>query len=329
MDFSLLPKIELHLHLDCSLSFDVVQQLEPNITYAAYRERFVAPPKCANLADYLTRALSGIRMMQTKEALRLVTLDLFQQLAADQVIYAEIRFAPLEHLEKGLRAVEVVETVLEVLELGCRHANVEAGLILCTLRHYPKAKSLELVQLAEQFKGSAVVGIDIASDESSFSIQNHIAAFEYAQKCGINCTAHAGEARGADSIWETIKNFSVKRIGHGVRSVEDPALLEFLLENNIHLEICPTSNIQTNVFAEMKDHSIQKIYQKGISLSINTDARTISDTTLTKEYQTLRDTFQWGKSDFLKCNLAAIEYAFTAEAIKLRLRHQLKRGFGS
>lgn len=327
MNFSALPKIELHVHLDCSLSFDLVQKLKPEISPAQYQNLYVAPPKCNDLADYLTRANNSIQLLQTRAALQLATLDLFNQLAADQVIYAEIRFAPLEHLTRGLSPKEVVQAVLEAIDQGRESTGIIVGLLLCTLRHYSENQSLDLVHLAQHFQGTAVSGIDIAADESKFSIQNHITAFQYAQKHGINCTAHAGEARGAESVWETLANFAPQRIGHGVRSVEDPMLIDYLLEKNIHLEVCPTSNIQTNVFPKMADHSIDFLYRKGVSLSINTDARTISNVTLTQEYQTLHDVFHWDNPDFLKCNLSALEHAFIPEAVKSKLHKQLVEGF--
>lgn len=264
--------------------------------------------------------------MQTEEALRLVTLDLFEQLQADNVLYAEIRFAPLEHLREGLSPAQVVETVTEAMQVGTANTGILAGLILCTLRHYSEAQSLETVRLAKQFAGP-VVGFDIAGDEAGYPVDNHLAAFRYAHEKGIPCTAHAGEARGADSVWETLRHFSPRRLGHGVRSIEDPALLDYLQQNRIHLEVCPTSNVQTNVCPIMADHCVDELYCAGLSLSISTDARTISDTTLNGEYQTLQAVFCWGNQHFLNCNLEAIEHAFAPETIKVDLRQRISQAF--
>ena len=327
MDFSTLPKIELHLHLDCSLSYQVVKKLNPAISPEVYRQNFVASPKCTNLADYITRATAAIELMQTEEALRLVTADLFEQLQADNVIYAEMRFAPMEHTQKGLSPEAVVQTVEEAVTQGSRQTGIPAGLILCTLRHYSEAQSMETIRLVEQFRDAAVVGFDIAADEAGFPIDNHKAAFEYAYQKGIACTAHAGEARGADSVWETLRYFHPRRIGHGVRSAEDPTLIDFLKQNNIHLEVCPTSNIQTNVYARITDHTADKIYRAGVSMGINTDARTISDTTLTAEYKKLEEVFGWGKAELLRCNLNAVGAAFAGEEVKESLRKQLIEGY--
>lgn len=321
---SSLPKIELHVHLDCSLSYAVVHRLRPEIGFERYRQTFVAPPKCTDLRDYLTRALKGIELMQTAEALRLVTLDLFDQLQADNVLYAEIRFAPLEHLRGGLAPEQVVQTVADAVREGTARTGIPAGLLLCTLRHYAEAQSLDTARLAERF---AVAGFDIAGDEAGYPVDNHIAAFRHAHAKGIPCTAHAGEALGADSIWETLRHFAPRRIGHGVRCTEDPALVDYLKKRRIHLEVCPTSNVQTNVYPTMAGHRVDDLYRSGLSLSINSDARTISDATLNGEYQALRDVFGWDDRHFLHCNLEAVEHAFAPEALKAGLRQRLRQAF--
>jgi len=329
MPHSNFPKIELHVHLDCSLGFHVVQQLAPAVSFEEYRRTFVAPPKCTDLKDYLTRAVKGIELMQTEEALRLVTLDLFDQLQADNVLYAEIRFAPLEHLRGGLSPSQVVQAVADALQEGCTSTGIRAGIILCTLRHFSAAQSMDTVRLVEQFAGTPVVGFDIAGDEAGFPLAAHVPAFEYARAKGIPCTAHAGEASGPESVWETLRLLSPKRLGHGVRSAEDLALVAFLKTNNIHLEVCPTSNVQTNVYATMPEHRVDELFRAGVSLNINTDARTISDATQRGEYQTLREVFGWGREHFLQCNLSAIEHAFATAEVKRELKKRVLHAYYS
>ncbi len=223
-----LPKVELHLHLDCSLSYDVVKKIDPSVTKQEYFQDYLAPSKCTNLADFLTRAKKGIALMQTNEQIRLVVQDLFKQLLVDKILYAEIRFAPLQHLQKGLTPYEVVATAEQAFVDAVKQTGTEARLILCTLRHFSEEQSMETVKLVEQFKGSYVAGFDIPADEAGFPIDNHIAAFNYAKEKGIFCTAHAGEAQGPESIWETLKYFGPSRIGHGVRSIEDEKLVAHL-----------------------------------------------------------------------------------------------------
>jgi len=327
MDYHQLPKIELHLHLDCSLSYKVVQQIDPSVSYEDYCHSFIAPVRCTDLVDYLTRAVKGFELMQTKEQLRLVTLDLFEQLKADNVIYAEIRFAPLLHLEKGLTPVEVVETVNAAFTEGKAMTGMEGGLILCTLRHYNEEQSMETVQLVQQFKGTNVLAFDMAGDEAGYPVTAHVKAFQFANEHGIHCTCHGGEAKGPESVWETLEHFHPTRIGHGVRSAEDKQLLDHLVKKDIHLEVCPTSNIQTNIFPAIEEHAADKIYRHGVSMSINTDARTVTPVTLSGEYNKLQDTFHWTREHFLRCNLEGIRHSFTTEVVKQKIAARIQEAY--
>ena len=328
MDLQQLPKVELHLHLDCGLSYEVVSAIDPGVTKAGWLRDFVAPAKCTNLADFLTRAVKGYQLMQTKEQLQLVVYDLFKQLAVCNTLYAEIRFAPLQHLEKGLTPYEVVAFTEEAFAAAINETGIEARLILCTLRHYSQEQSMETVRLVEQFKNTTVAGFDIAADEAGFPIDHHISAFKYAKEKGIHCTAHAGEAMGAGSVWETLQYFGPARIGHGVRSIEDPKLVEHLRTHNIHLEICPSCNVQINLYDTYQHHPVDQLYKAGVSLSINTDAPTIVDIDLNREYKKLQEVFGWSAADFYQCNVFALEAAFIPPELKDQLLKRLKEGYG-
>ena len=326
MDCKTLPKVELHLHLDCSLSYAVVSRLNPAITREEYLHDFIAPARCTNLADFLTRAPKSIALMQTEEGLRLVTFDVFEQLQRDNVFYAEIRFAPLLHTEKGLTAENVVEIIEEATAKASQATGIEARLILCTLRHFSAEQSLQTMKLVERFKGTRVAALDIAGDEAGFPLDAHIPAFQYAIQNGIARTAHAGEGSGAESVWETLNLLRPSRIGHGVRSIEDPALIAHLRKEHIHLEVCPTSNLQTNIYDSYADHPIDRLYDAGLSLNVNTDARTITDITLVQEYEKLHQGFAWDREHFLQCNLNAMRSSFLPEAAKKRLENRLQEG---
>jgi len=323
MDFYKFPKVELHQHLDCSLSYSVVSQLNPTVTYEEYLEAFIIPEKCTNLTDALKSALREIELMQTEEALRLVTMDLFEQLQQDNILYVEIRFAPLLHTEQGLSAENVVAIVEAATQTACQKTGIEARLILCGLWHYSQTQSLETVKLVDQFKDTYVTGFDIAGDESSFPIDAHIPAFQFAEAHNIPCTAHTGEGRGPKRVWEVLQHFHPRRLGHGVRSVEDPTLLEHLRLRNIHLEICPTSNVKTDLYKTYADHPIRNIYDAGLSIGVNSDSHTLVGVTLTQEYEKLHQTYGWGKEQFLQCNLNALRAAFIPEPTKQPLIDRL------
>ena len=322
--YNKIPKVELHLHLDCSLSFDVVNRINPLIEIDEYKSSFQAKPNSSSLNDYINCADRAIELMQTRENLELVVEDLFKQLKKENVIYAEIRFAPLLHCEQGLDEIMVVEIVCNRAKIESKKNNIAYGLILCTLRHYSKKQSLETVRLVKQYKYKGVVGFDIAADEAGHPLDNHIEAFNYANSHGLNITAHAGEAKGAESIWESIKKLQTKRIGHGVRCVEDPELVNYLSENDYHLEICLTSNIKTNTFKTIDDHPLNKIYNSSISLSLNTDGRTISNTDLSLEYKIAQEKFGWNIDKIKKSNLEAIKHSFTSPSIKSILIKKIK-----
>lgn len=314
------PKVELHLHLDTSISFGAVAALAPATSLAEYRHYYVAPGKCTSLAAWLARPPRILALMQDRQSLRLVTEDLFDQLERDGVLYAEIRWAPHLHTEGGLTVEDVVEVVERAAADASAASGVRARLLLCTLRHYREHESLRTAQLVYEFRGSLVAGLDLAGDEAGYPLDAHVVAFRYAHEQGLPCTAHAGEAAGADSVWDTLRRLAPSRIGHGVRSVEDPALVEHLRREGIHLEVCPSCNVQTDVVDTYADHPVDELYRSGVSLGINTDARAIADVSLAREYERLRAVFGWGDEELATCSRAALEAAFLPEEEKEPLR---------
>jgi adenosine deaminase len=323
MELRSLPKIELHLHLDCSLSFQAVSRLAPSVTREEYQRDYIAPARCANLADFLSRAPKGFRLMQSEDALRLVTEDVFQQLIDDGVIYAEIRFAPLLHMEGGLSPERVVSVVERSVDQLIRETGMQAGLILCTLRHFTEAQSLLTAELVEKFRGSRVVALDLAGDEAGYPLDAHVGAYRYAREHGPFRTAHAGEGAGPESVWETLRRLDPQRIGHGTRSIEDPKLVEHLRRERIHLELCPSANVQIiPSIGSMEEHPIDRLYRAGVSLNVNSDSRMLTPTTLTREYESLQRVFSWSEQDLLRTNLMGLDAAFVDDGV----RHQLRKG---
>ena len=330
MELKRLPKVELHLHLDCSLSYKAVASLAPGVSREEFLRDFVAPARCTNLADFLLRAPRGFRLMQSEDALRAVTEDVIEQLVDDGVVYAELRFAPLLHLERGLSAERVVAVVERAAEnLACA-TGVEAQLILCTLRHFNAEQSLQTAQLVEQFRGSRVAALDIAGDEAGFPLDAHVAAYRFARERGLRRTAHAGEACGPESVWETLRLLDPERIGHGTRSIEDAQLVDHLRREKIHLELCPSSNVQIiPSIAKWEEHPIDRLYRAGVSLSLNTDTRMLNPVTLTGEYREMQRVFGWAEAEFLHVNLMGLEAAFADDSVKERVRKRLTESYGA
>jgi adenosine deaminase len=325
-----LPKVELHAHLDCGLSYEVVHRLDPSVSSATFRETFIAPGKCSDLHDYLRYPPREVALMQTAEQLRLVTLDAIEQLRRDGVIYAELRFAPFQHLQGGLSLEQVVAAVDGAAAEGQARTGVEVRLILCTLRHFSTEQGIETATLGARCAaapGSAVVALDLAGDEANFPLAPHVPAFAYAAAHGLSRTAHAGEASGPASVCETLAALHPARIGHGVRSAEDDELVARLARERIHLEACPTSNVQTNVCATYADHPIDRLCRAGVSIGVSTDTRTVSDVTLSREYARLRAAFHWTDADFLRRNLDANEASFASTEVKTRIERRLREGY--
>ncbi|BEM79880.1 adenosine deaminase [Serratia marcescens] len=321
-----LKKVELHVHLDTCLSYHYVKKIDPQITRAAFNRQFIAPKRCADLGDFLSKIAPQIDLLQTRQAITLAVDDLFAQLAADNVIYVEVRFAPLLHTRMGLSGEAVVETVLAAMRDAAQTYGITAGLILCTLRHFDAAASLQTAGLVVNYLGRGVVALDLAADEARYPLANHIAAFRAVREAGGNVIAHAGEAKGADSVRETLDRLQVSRIGHGVRSIEDPALVERLIATGVLLEICPSCNLTCNLFDSIDDHPIDRLKKWGVRLNVNTDARTVADTTLNKEYQLLHDAFGWRDEDFNRSNRQALEASFLDDDTKMKLINQLNAG---
>jgi adenosine deaminase len=327
MDWRTLPKVELHLHMDTSLSFEAAVQLNPTLTRDVFLRDYVAPEKCVNLTDFLSRVPPIMELLQTERGLHLLTQEMFRQLADDHMLYAEVRFAPLQHLQQGLTPTDVVRTVETAVEKYSKETGIEARIILCSLRHFTAEQSMQTVELVEQFKGSRVVAFDLAGDEAGYPLDAHLEAFQFAHDRQLAITSHAGEASGAQSVWETLEKVKPHRLGHGVRSIEDPTLVAHLRQTQMHLEMCPTCNVQLDVFPSMADHCIDTLYRQDISLGISTDNRTLTPVTLTKEYERLSATFGWGKQDFLKCNVNTLKAAFVPPALKEDLLRRLREGY--
>lgn len=301
-----IPKVELHLHLDGSVRPNTVAEIL-SMDLDIVKSQMIAPRKCKDLNEYLTKFDLPVLAMQSEDNLERIAYELVQDLQKDNVIYAEIRFAPLKHTN-FLTPNLVVESVLKGLKKG----KIPTKLILCCMRNDSIEENKKVIDLALKYKGD-VVAVDLAGAEALYKTSSFKELFEYANRNNIPFTIHAGEADGYDSIKSAI-NFGAKRIGHGVLSINYPDILEELKNNDILLEICPSSNIQTNIYEFIDEHPILELYKKGVLVSINTDNRTVSNVTLEDEYNFLKEKFSY--LDFCKMNLDAIKYSFLIESEK-------------
>lgn len=299
-----MKKVELHLHLDGSIRPSTISEIL-NINLEEAKKLSTIETKCASLKEYLTKFDIPLKIMQTKENLERVAFELAQDLQKDDVIYAEIRFAPNKHLKSGLTLDEVVTAILK----GLSQVPIKTNLILCMMRSDSYEQNLKVIKLAKKYLNHGVVAIDLAGSEASYPVNLYQELFEIAQKENIPFTIHAGEADGPLSVINAI-NLGAKRIGHGVRAIESEKALKLIKEKNITLEVCPKSNLDTNMYEKLSNHPIKKLYDMDLLVTINTDNRTVSNTNLTKSYQDLQEVFSFTKQDFLKMNENALQSAF-------------------
>lgn len=312
-----IKKVELHVHLDGSVRPSTLSELK-GISESEAKSLLVAKDKCLDLNEYLTKFDLPIEFIQTKDELIRISKELVEDLIMDNCIYAEIRFAPNKHT-KNLSLEEVVESVLN----GLKSESLKTGLILCMMRGDTFENNKRIIDLASKYINSGVVGIDLAGAESIYKTEDYEDLFNYARKLNIPFTIHAGEADGESSILSAI-NFGAKRLGHGVKSIESEKCLNIIKDNDILLEVCPTSNVQTNICETFKDHPIKKLYDYGVKLSINTDNRTVSNVTLCDEYNKLHEAFKFEEKDFELMNKNAIKHAFISESEKENLLNLLE-----
>ena len=312
-----LKKVELHLHLDGSVRPSTIASIL-NMDEQDIRKKVCTNKDTKDLKDYLSKFDLPISVMQTKENLTRISYELALDLKQDNVIYAEIRFAPLFHTKQGLTIDEVIIAVLD----GLKQVPVKTNLILCMMRGSSYENNYKVIETAYKFLNKGVVGIDLAGDEKNYPVDNYKDLFEIAKNKKIPFTIHAGEADDYNSIDNAIK-LGAKRIGHGVRAIENDNTIKLIKENNITLEVSPISNINTKIYKNIKEHPIKKLYDENINITISTDNRTVSNTTLNDTYKILQNTFNFTKEDFIKINQNAIKAAFISDKEKELLLKEL------
>lgn len=313
-----MKKVELHLHLDGSLEIETIIKLS-GLSIEEVKSKVIAKDKCLNLTEYLTKFDLPISIMQDKDSLTKVASDLVNYLISENVIYAEVRFAPIFHTKNGLSMEEVVEAVLTGLK---SNSKVKTNLILCMMRGMDKDTNLSVIEVASKYLNNGVCAIDLAGDECNYPLEEYLELFEIAKNKNIPFTIHAGESGSAKEVRKAIE-IGTTRIGHGIHAIENENVLELLKEKNVLLEVCPTSNVQTNNVEDYYQHPIDKLYKLGIKLNINTDNKTVSNITINEEYQKLKDSFNFSDNDFKVMNKNAIESAFISKEEKQELLKEL------
>jgi adenosine deaminase len=320
------PKALLHDHLDGGLRPATVIELARAGGYANLPSHdpgelarwFVEAASSGSLERYLETFAHTVGVMQTRGALVRVAAECAEDLAADGVVYAEVRFAPELHVERRLELDEIVEAVLEGFRLGSDGRGIRVGVLLTALRH--AARSLEIAELAIRYRDAGVVGFDIAGAEAGYPPTRHLDAFQYMQRENGHFTIHAGEGFGLPSIWEALQWCGADRLGHGVRIVDDIAVVDgepvlgrlaaYVRDNRVPLEMCPSSNVQTGAVTSIAAHPIGLLRQLYFRVTVNTDNRLMSGTSMNLEFERLVDAFGYGLDDLQWFTVNALKSSF-------------------
>lgn len=324
--------IDLHLHLDGAISTESARELAEmqNIEIPEDDEALLklmrADGSCKGLPDFLSKFAFPVSLLQTPEGVSTAVYNLCEELLAQDVIYAEIRFAPQLLCQKGMSQEEVVRAAIA----GLRRSEMRAGLILCCYRgeQTPEniARNQETLRLAHRYLGRGVCGADLAGDESAYPTHGFEALFEYACEHNVPFEIHAGEAAGAQSVREAI-DMGASRIGHGVHSTEDPELVRELAESEIPLLICPTSNLQTHTVPALSELPVRRFLDAGVPFTISTDDPSIEGTTLKAEWHKVIRTFRLTQHEVRKLMLNAVYAAFCDEHLREELRQEIEEAY--
>jgi adenosine deaminase len=324
-----IPKTDLHVHLDGSLRLNTLLDLakKQKITLPSSNQdnltKLVKSGKhCHNLVEYLQGFDITLSVMQEPQALYRIAYELAEDAAEENVWYMEVRFSPILHIQRGLKLTTIVDAVLEGLQEAERKFNIKTGIIICGMRNINPETSLKLAELAVFYKNKGVVGFDLAGQEENYPAKDHKEAFFLIRKNNINTTAHAGEAYGPESIHQALHDCGAHRIGHGTRLYEDGDLLNYVNDHRIPLEICLTSNVQTGAAKSFETHPFRFYYDYGLRVTINTDNRLVSDTTLTDELYRVAKHHNLNMDDLKSIILDGFKSAFLpnrAKSIMLNL----------
>ena len=320
-----MPKIVLHLHLDGSIDMEDAylwaKEDGLKITKKELEQELQVNDDCHNLNDYLEKFDLPCKLLQTCERLEKTSYHLFLKLSKMNVKYAEVRFAPNKHLAKKLTLDDVVISVIN----GMNKANVETGImggiILSMMRGDSKEDNIRVINLAQKYLKKGVVAIDLAGAEAIYPTTDYVDLFRYAKIKGIPFTIHAGEAAGVESIKAAL-DAGAKRIGHGIRAIDDEAIQKIIIDKQVLLEVCMTSNYQTE--AVKGKHPIEKLYNNGIKISINTDNDTVSNIDINKEYTKILNETDLTMDDLGKCNKESIDYIFADQVVKDKLQKEFE-----
>eukprot|EP00026_Physarum_polycephalum_P003424 Phypoly_transcript_03435.p1 GENE.Phypoly_transcript_03435~~Phypoly_transcript_03435.p1 ORF type:complete len:770 (+),score=83.44 Phypoly_transcript_03435:62-2371(+) len=323
-----LPKVELHRHLDGSTRPQTIIDLAreqgvkiPTENLDELRKLICVDSKeCNSLEDYLVGFSVVQLVLQKPYAITRVMFEVCEDAALDGVRYLEVRFSPVLHIDEGLSFSAVMDAICEGLEMAEYHLPITVRIIVCGMRQLPSSTTKDLAEIAWRYRHKGVVGFDLAGPESGFSSKNHAEAFSIIRSKCINVTLHSGEAAGWESIQDSIRYCGANRLGHGVRLIENPDLMQYVINHSIAIEICPTSNIHTKAIAKLEDHPIRKYFDAGAIVVPCCDNTTVSSVLLSGEYKLLQTHFNFTPLELVQLVDYGYQAAFVNSTQKRRFR---------
>lgn len=328
-----LPKFDLHVHLDGSMRpgtvMELTRELPKNRKFPRTLdiEEALFPPQRCSLEEYLQAFEVTVAVLQSEAALERAAYELCEDAAKENIIYMEIRFAPLLHLQQGLSPQTVVEEVLSGMRRAEKNYPIRTGLILCAMKQESSDRSKQVAKLAAEYLGKGVVAFDLAGPERNFPPSLHREAIAIAKEAGLYLTIHAGEGCCPEQIKEAV-DLGAERIGHGVYLYQDEATEQRVANMGIPLEVCPTSNLQiSGVMETYADHPLKRYLDKGIRVTLNTDNRLMSRIDVTHEFEKVIEAFSLSKDEVGAILLNSAEAAFTTQEIKADLQNQVEAAF--
>ncbi|NOH73298.1 adenosine deaminase [Vibrio pectenicida] len=327
MQFIDLPKIDLHCHLDGSVRPETILELAnqqgvtlPTQDIEQIRELMIAPETCQNLDEYLKRFDLPLSVMQTAESLERISFELYEDAAKENVKYLEVRFGPLLHLESGLTLEDVLASVVKGMKRAESLYDINGNYILSILRHAPKDRIKEVLDVGHQYLGNGIAAFDLAGGEMAGFCSEFVPYAKYAKEKGYHVTIHAGEQGVGQNVFDAITLLGAQRIGHGIHITGHQDAYDMVKDQQVTLETCPSSNVQTKAVAALAQHPAKVFLKDGIAITINTDNRTVSNTTMTNEVEKVMQEFALTLDDYFAIYSYSVEAAFTSEQVKQHLR---------
>ena len=326
MNYFNVPKIDLHCHLDGSVRPQTIielarqQQLSlPSEDIHEIQALMVAPETCPNLDEYLSRFELPLSVMQTQEAIERISFEVFEDAAKENVKYLEVRFGPQLHQQQGLTFEQIIASAVKGMKKAEQQYDIHGNYILSILRTFPKDKINDIIDAGAKYLNDGVVAFDLAGSELPGFCHEFVPYAQYAIEKGYRVTIHAGEQGSGQNVYDAVLLLGAERIGHGIHIKGHEQAYDLVKNQAVALETCPSSNVQTKAVDALSDHPVKAFHKDGVLITINTDNRTVSNTTMTDEVRKVMEEFELTREEYFEIYKVSVEHSFASETVKQHL----------